>query len=178
MNKDKMKNIIVIIITIVGAIAFLTIYKFVNNKSTEDSNILKISYSVGGGLLSYEQYLALPNIEITNDLKVTLKPGSGKSEDYKFKTYTITQEEYNDIVKQINESSFMLLPDNIEEKGCMDGGSSTINIKLKDKEKKVHIYCKQNERFDKVADAIIKNINKKNEFTEYYNEIKNAYNEK
>ena len=175
MEKEKKKNIITVIVTIVCALLFLVLYNHANQKPVEESNILKITYSSGGGLITYEEHLAQPNIEISNDLTVTLKPGSGDEKDYQFKRYTIEKDNYNAIIKQINDSRFMSLPNEIEEDGCMDGWSATITVETKEKTKKVHIYCINNKRFEEVEDAIIKNINTKNEYTNYYKEIKEQY---
>ena len=174
----KKRDLAVVIITILGAALFLVIYNIANNKSITNNDILKISYSSSGGLMSYSDYLACPNIEISNDLTVTLKPGSGEEKDYNFKTYKISEENFKNIASALKEYNFMSLPSNIEEKGCMDGGSATINVTTKEKEKKVHIYCRQNDRFDKVREAIIKNIDEKKEYTNYYKEIRETYKER
>ena len=162
--KNKKIIILVIVALLILVLAILSIFRLVNQ------DILKINYSRCGGLLSYEQYLACPNVEITNDWKVTLKPGSGDAKDHEFYTYSISEDKYNNLVKVIKDSKFLLLPDKIEDRSCMDGGSSTIKVTFKDKVKETHIYCRNNKTYFKVEEAIIDSVISK-DYSNYYDSI-------
>ena len=168
--KNKKIIILVIVALLILVLAILSIFRLVSYNRLVNQDILKINYSRCGGLLSYEQYLACPNVEITNDLKVTLKPGSGDAKDHEFYTYSISEDKYNNLVKVIKDSKFLLLPDKIEDRSCMDGGSSTIKVTFKDKVKETHIYCRNNKTYYRVEEAIIDSVISE-DYSNYYDSI-------
>lgn len=147
-NKDgKLIVISALILTIIIIGGF---FLFFNKDDYKDAEIIKIEYSYGGGFGTIVD-VSNKNITFTNDGKVLL---SNSYNSYT-ETLDIGEEKYNELSSYVKERLSLFDEKSREEHNVMDGGSSYMEVELKDGTiKKIGGYMVSNKKFKEIKDKI------------------------
>ena len=155
MKKRTLQIIFVAFAVII--IATILIISSMKNKNYKNYEIIEISYSYGGGF---------GTIVDTSNKTITFTPDGIVKLSNSYNSYTETfnidrskYNELNDFVK-VNLSLFAEKPK--EDKNVLDGGNSSIQIKLKNGQiKEIGGYMIENKKFHKIKNKIYEIIDYK-----------------
>lgn len=138
-------------------IATIVIISSMKNKSYNDYEIIEISYSYGGGFGTIVD-TANKTITFTPDGIVKL---SNSYNSYT-ETFNIDQSKYNELHDLIKENLSLFEEKPKEDKNVLDGGNSSIQIKLKNGQiKEIGGYMIENKKFHKIKNKIYEIIDYK-----------------
>lgn len=153
----KNNNIVKIIIAaLVIALIAYSVFSIINNNNKEEYDIVKIEYSYGGGYGTRID-TASKYITFTSDGNVTFTNGYDDST----KSYNNGVEKYNELCNYINDRSRLFTKGVSEDKDVLDGGSSHIEIVLKDgTSHKIGGYMVSDTKYKEIVHKINELINK------------------
>ena len=163
--KKKILPIIFVLLAviIVAAIFFISSMK---KEKYKDFEIIEISYSYGGGF---------GTIVDTSNKTITFTPDGivklSNSYNSYTETFNINQAKYKELNDFIKENLSLFNEKPREDKDVLDGGNSSIKIKLKDGQiKEIGGYMIKNKKFHKIKDKIFEIIDYK-KIEKYENNI-------
>ena len=138
-------------------IATILIISSMKNKNYKNYEIIEISYSYGGGF---------GTIVDTSDKTITFTPDGivklSNSYNSYTETFSIDQSKYNELNDFVKENLSLFDEKPKEDKNVLDGGNSSIQIKLKNGQiKEIGGYMIENKKFHKIKNKIYEIIDYK-----------------
>ncbi len=154
--KKKILTIFFVAFVVIIIVAILII-SLINNKNNKNYEIIEISYSYGGGF---------GTIVDTSNKTITFTPDGivklSNSYNSYTETFSIDQSKYNELSDFIKENLSLFDEKPKENKNVLDGGNSSIQIKLKNGQiKEIDGYMIENKKFHKIKNKIYEIIDYK-----------------
>lgn len=152
-----MKKRILSIIFVAFAIIIITTILIISSMINKNYEIIEISYSYGGGF---------GTIVDTSNKTITFTPDGivklSNSYNSYTETFNIDQSKYNELNDFVKENLSLFDEKPKEDKNVLDGGNSSIQIKLKnDQIKEIGGYMIENKKFHKIKNKIYEIIDYK-----------------
>lgn len=152
-----MKKKILPIIIIALIIVIIVIVILIKNNNHTSDEIPEISYSYGGGF---------GTIVDTSNKTITFTPDGivklSNSYNSYTETFNIDQSKYNELNDFVKENLSLFDEKPKEDKNVLDGGNSSIQIKLKNGQiKEIGGYMIENKKFHKIKNKIYEIIDYK-----------------